>query len=232
MLQTSNFLPHIYTKESRDFQYFEHLYDIALNEVALNVHLMKEAPYTNMETLLLNTYGFHDTVNETNKTTQRLAENLSDLFHNKGTEYAIKKLFIVLCNSEGIRDTPTISIKNRYLDSSKQVKITEIQLTYPSKLSFYSVALAEKLLEYLLPVNCLFTLHRADIVAGYRNSLSVINTCEAESLSDNTTTSVYEFNSSGAANVKNMTQSHIGGTKIQQDAQKTGDIRFSRVNKE
>jgi hypothetical protein len=221
MLRTEDLTPEVYYKESRDFQYFGRLYDVIFNYIKCNVDLMKEAPYNNMETLLLNTFGFHHKTNETNESVKRVAENLTSLFREKGTTNCIKRLFTILATSENIDEEIDIN-DTYYYDAAKTIK--KIIITLPPNISFYSLALAEKLLNYLLPVGCVCDIQKSDIERLNKETIYTSEKFGVYGLTKNRATSVRATGTDSAMNTTLKT-----GETLLTTNPTIGDIRFSKV---
>lgn len=222
MLRTEDLTPEVYYKESRDFQYFGRLYDIIFNYIKCNVDLMKEAPYNNVETLLLNTFGFHHKTNETNESVRRVAENLASLFREKGTTDCIKRLFTILATSENIDEEIDVD-DTYYYDDAKTIK--KIKVTLPANISFYSLALGEKLLNYLLPVGCVCDIEKGSIEPVTAGSVYTSDSFVARTLKKNRATTVH----TNGVDTPMDTDGYKTGDKSLNTTLTIGDMRFSKV---
>lgn len=217
MLRVKDFVPDIYYNESRDFQYFGRLYDIVFNSVKCNVDLMKEAPYANMESLLLNTYGYRQKSDMTNEIVKVVAKNLTSLFKQKGTIEGITRLFTILATAEGIADQLDIEV-----DNTTNAGITTLNVTLPPSISFFSISLGERLLNYLLPVGCLCQIQKRQIATNYAYVYTKEQTT-VDTIADNRAST--RFNDDGK--IADMTLTKTAGND--DTSVNVGDIRFSKV---
>lgn len=228
MLKVKDFVPDIYYNESRDFQYFGRLYDIVFNSVKCNVDLMKEAPYANMESLLLNTYGYRQKSDMTNEVVKVVAKNLTSLFKQKGTTECITRLFTILATAEGIVDRLDIEV-----DSTTNKGITTLNVTLPPSISFFSISLGERLLNYLLPVGCLCQIQKKQITNSYGYIYTKEKTTVNE-ISGNRASTRFKDAEEGVG-LAYMTLTKKTGDAVMSavsDVVNVGDIRFSKVGED
>ena len=229
MLRVKDFVPDIYYNESRDFQYFGRLYDIVFNSVKCNVDLMKDAPYANMESLLLSTYGYRQKSDMTNEVVKVVAKNLTSLFKQKGTLEGITRLFTILATAEGITDQLDIEV-----DSTSNEGITALNITLPPSISFFSISLGERLLNYLLPVGCLCQIQKRQITNSYDYVYTEERTTAATITGNRASTQLVD------GELGNVFLNKVAGDDVDEDnvasdvkdGINVGDIRFSKVGKD
>lgn len=152
MIKTQELTPHIYYKESRDFQLFGRIYDVLFNYLKLNIESMKveelnNTSHSNFIELSLNTLGFFPKRNYDIEELKSLVSVYSDIIKNKGSIYSIETLIKTVLRSIGESKDYGI-IKTYDPETNTPVIIIKIK----SKLTNQQSILIEEVLDYIMPI--------------------------------------------------------------------------------
>lgn len=218
MIQIKNLTPHVYTDQSRDFQFIGRLFDIALNSVKTNSENLYNLPFndntdTQLSTLMSLTLGFKSKHHYNVKQLKAICSCFSEILKYKGTLYALDIAGKALLNAEGIVDEMFIE---RNLDDKYVLNIY-----VPQTLS--DTNLLEDIFDYVLPAGMSYTIIRelhlekeattllttSDKVTVYNNS----NTAATGDITDvlDSTTSVVTTKD----NIATLKTSLSNGTELQ-----------------
>ena len=109
MIKLRNLTPEVYSKQSRDFQFIERLFDVVLNSVKTNSESLYNLPLNDntderLIELMTLTLGFKSRHNYNVKQLTALCSAFCEVLKNKGTIYSITAAGNALLNSEGIHD--------------------------------------------------------------------------------------------------------------------------------
>lgn len=145
MIKTQYLTPEIYTKESRSFQLFGHLYDLVYNYSKMCIDTMENNPISKntdykLLDLMATTLGFETRHNYNVKDLFALCLSFNEILKYKGSMKAIKWACHVLLNARGINEDVTIKVHN---DSYA------IDIFIPKE--FTDTILLEDLFDYILP---------------------------------------------------------------------------------
>lgn len=110
MIKIQNLTPEIYSKQSRDFQFIERLFDIVLNSVKTNAENLYTLPLSaNTDEQLIDlmalTLGFKSRHHYNVKQLTALCSAFYEVLRNKGTLYSLELAGNALLHSEGIPET-------------------------------------------------------------------------------------------------------------------------------
>lgn len=221
MIQLKNLTPHVYSDQSRDFQFIERLFDVVLNSVKTGCDNLYSLPFSDdsdrqLTTLLSLTLGFKSKHHYNAAQLASLCTAMCEIMKLKGTLHAIDLLCKTMLNSEGIADEAFISRS----DSDPYA----IDIYLPQTLS--DASLLKDALDYVLPagVSCriIKELHLAksaetrlttnDDVAVYDNSGSVWSSGDFEDAFDKTTSVVATANNLGSLKASIAAGTNLKGT--------------------
>lgn len=107
MLKTENFVPEVYYKYSRDFQFLGRLFDTVLNGPKSNADMLYGIPdyqyaSSSLIILLAKTLGFQPRHEYDNEQLTAVCSILPDLLRYKGTLKAIDLLCTTVLRAEGL----------------------------------------------------------------------------------------------------------------------------------
>lgn len=145
MIKTQYLTPEIYTKESRSFQLFGHLYDLVYNYSKMCIDTMENNPISKntdykLLDLMATTLGFETRHNYNVKDLFALCLSFNEILKYKGSKKAIDWACHVLLNARGITEDATVIVdKNSYT----------IYIFIPKE--FTDTILLEDLFDYILP---------------------------------------------------------------------------------
>lgn len=110
MIKIQNLTPEIYSKQSRDFQFIERLFDIVLNSVKTNAENLYTLPLSantdeHLIDLMALTLGFKSRHHYNVKQLTALCSAFYEVLRNKGTLYSLELAGNALLHSEGIPET-------------------------------------------------------------------------------------------------------------------------------
>ena len=218
MIQIKNLTPHVYTDQSRDFQFIGRLFDIVLNSVKTNSENLYNLPFndntnTQLSTLMSLTLGFKSKHHYNVKQLKAICSCFSEILKYKGTLYALDIAGKALLNAEGIVDEMFIE---RNLDDKYVLNIY-----VPQTLS--DTNLLEDIFDYVLPAGMSYTIIRelhlekeattllttSDKVTVYNNS-NTVATGDIADVLDSTTSVV-----TTKENISTLTTSLSKGTELQ-----------------
>ncbi len=117
MIQLKNLTPHVYSDQSRDFQFIERLFDIVLNSVKTASDNLYSIPISDdsdeqLLTLMSLTLGFKSRHHYNNDQLKSICSCFSEIMRSKGSLQALDIAGKALLNAEGITDTMTIERKD------------------------------------------------------------------------------------------------------------------------
>ena len=155
MIQLKNLTPHVYSDQSRDFQFIERLFDVVLNSVKTAGDNLYALPISDdsdeqLLTLMSLTLGFKSRHHYNNAQLRVLCSCFSEIMRNKGSLYALDTIGKALLNAEGITDEMTIE-KN---DSDPFA----LDIYVPQDLS--DTNLLEDVFDYVLPAGMSYNIIR------------------------------------------------------------------------
>lgn len=150
MIRTQYFTPEIYTRESRSFQLFGHLYDLVMNYSKMCIDSMENNPISkNTDYKLLDlmtaTLGFESRHNYNVKDLFALCLSFEKILKYKGSITAIELACNVLLNAQGIN---TVALVKRE-EGSVAADSYNITIYIPAELT--DLILLEDLFDYILP---------------------------------------------------------------------------------
>lgn len=155
MIKLQNLTPRVYSDQSRDFQLFERLFDVALNSVKTNSDNIYNLPINDntderLIDLMTLTLGFKSRHHYNVKQLTSLCSAFAEIVRNKGTLTSIELAGNALLTAEGIKDKIEVDY---HLDSGNY-NYSIIDIYIPQDLS--DVNLFRDLLTYVLPagVSC------------------------------------------------------------------------------
>lgn len=143
MIRTKYLVPEIYTRESRSFQLFGHLYDLITNYSKMCIDSMENNPISKntdykLLDLMTSTIGFESKHNYNVADLFALCLSFETIIKYKGSKTAIEYACNVLLNAQGI-DTQVDIDYTDYL----------VSVYIPSTLT--DIILLEDLFDYILP---------------------------------------------------------------------------------
>lgn len=155
MIQLKNLTPHVYSDQSRDFQFIERLFDIVLNSAKTNCDTLYNLPAGDnadpqLISLTATTLGFKSRHHYNNKQLKALCSCFSEALRYKGTMHALDIVGKALLNAEGITD-------QMYIEKTEDDKYA-IDVYVPQKLS--DTNLLEDAFDYLLPAGMSYNVIR------------------------------------------------------------------------
>lgn len=161
MIKLRNLTPDVYSKQSRDFQFIERLFDVVLNSVKTNSESLYSLPLNDntderLIDLMTLTLGFKSRHNYNVKQLTALCSAFCEALKNKGTVYSIITAGNALLNSEGIHEEILVEY---HLDTTTGKTIfTQLDIFVPQELS--DTNLLKDLLVYILPAGVTVNLIR------------------------------------------------------------------------
>lgn len=155
MIQLKNLTPHVYSDQSRDFQFIERLFDVVLNSVKTNCYNLYNLPFNDatdsrLITSLALTLGFKSRHRYNVKQLASLCSAFSEILRYKGTLHSIGLTCKALLNAEGITD-------EAFIEKSEEDNYS-IVVYVPQSLS--DVSLLKDVLDYTLPAGITYKLVR------------------------------------------------------------------------
>ena len=161
MIKLRNLTPEVYSKQSRDFQFIERLFDVVLNSVKTNSESLYNLPLNDntderLIELMTLTLGFKSRHNYNVKQLTALCSAFCEVLKNKGTIYSITAAGNALLNSEGIHDE--IWVEYHLDTASGKVLFNQLDIFVPQELS--DTNLLKDLLIYILPAGVTINLIR------------------------------------------------------------------------
>ena len=156
MLKTQYLTPEYYYKESRDFQFFGRLFDILSNYLKTEIDLIRSFPINNNQSalfteLLLRTLNFRPKRDYQLNQLQALSKSWVNIIKHKGSKQGIDLLIKCILRAENISNDYNIKIDDTG-------KIPHIYIQVRDLISSQESALLEECLNYILPINTLFTI--------------------------------------------------------------------------
>ena len=224
MIKTENLVPHVYYKESRDFQLFGRIYDVIINYVKTNIDLMENFPINNhtdskLIELLCRTLGFENKTDYRVDDLNVICSIFIDLIKNKGTKGAIEKLAKTILNIENIKEKATIVV----LDSTIS-NIKHIDIYVPEMSSNPELKLFEDILDYIIPAGIIYTMHDVVTANNDYGYLYVNEKYRVDSIDPNNKINNNQINRSDTDKIK--TTNVIPDNSINLSV-KAGDLRYS-----
>lgn len=228
MIKCSELSPNIYYRESRDFQYFGHLYDLLFNYIKTNTDLMENFPInqhtdSKLIELLARTLGFQNKSDFRNDDLNAICSVFVNLMKNKGTLNAIKILVRTILRTAQVKcDVDNIVYVN------KDTVPFNIVILIPNSVSNSEIKLLEEVLDYIVPAGCFYSIVNAITSTADLLTLNVDTYVENRQI-------VYK-NNEQITNEKLMetkaNPTHSGTSRNKEIVNpKVGDIRFSKLNK-
>lgn len=237
--QTKNNVPNVYTNESRDFNIFEQIYDLAFNSCLFytnKINYIKSVSKIDASLLpKLATYlGFITSVHYPEKILRSILINYPDIIRNKGTKKAIRLAVLSLQNAFTGITYLDVFINNDKAESNYRVVEIVTDGVVIDRLYI------EDLLKHILPIGYVFGWIKVaspyNIYSAYRQQDLVVSV----KFNDNGTngykvrqTPTDVIQGSGESdlsiNTKNYLYNLIGHTKIAQTATTETDKDFSEL---
>lgn len=199
MIQLKNLTPHVYSDQSRDFQFIERLFDVVLNSVKTASDNLYALPISDdsdeqLLTLMAQTLGFKSRHHYNNAQLRALCACFSEIMRNKGSLQALDIISKALLNAEGIADEMAIETN----DNDQFA----LNIYVPQDLS--DTNLLEDVFDYVLPagmsyniirelklrVAAVTTLTTQDCVTIYDNSNNARSAAKFDDVVDSTVSTV------------------------------------------
>lgn len=223
MVKTQNLVPHVYYKESRDFQYFGRLFDIIFNYCKTNTDLLKKIDYksqSNLIDLVIQTLGFEPISKTRIDSLYQLSLIWSSMIKNKGNMKSIETLLKSLLNFE--RSSANIDISPKMISTGNTYNSLDINLS--SDITDNEIYLIEKVLDYILPVTVIYQINKVSVQSQETGYITQNEYAEADYIS---TTDVMSKDNS----YMNIQSGYKSKDEKLKDINKIdqGDIRFSKV---
>lgn len=159
MIKSRNLVPKYYTDNSRDFQLFEHLFDLAFNVSRTSIaasdpeYLVKYDDKFNQ--LACKNVGFFIKGSYDSATLSSVIKNFKYLMRNKGRLSAIEDAIKILLNAQKITKDYLVLI-NETND--------KLMIYLPTETT--STGLLEELFDYILPSGYLYSIYLQDIAVS------------------------------------------------------------------
>ena len=168
MIKTQYQVPSNYSNESRDFQLFGHLYDAVFNDVKMKANLILNNPLNkNTDKKLLElaarTLGFIPKHNYDDKNLYNICSAFKEIVKYKGTIKSINLAIYALLNAQGLEGTD-YSIEKDDNDSNS------LKIILPGNTQ--DVILLEDIMEYILPVGCIYSIVNYDAEETYATKIT------------------------------------------------------------
>ena len=223
MVKIQNLVPHVYYKESRDFQYFGRLFDIIFNYCKTNTDLLKKIDYksqSNLIDLVIQTLGFEPISKTRIDSLYQLSLIWSSMIKNKGNMKSIETLLKSLLNFE--RSSANIDISPKMISTGNTYNSLDINLS--SDITDNEIYLIEKVLDYILPVTVIYQINKVSVQLQEIGYITQNEYAEADYIS---TTDVMSKDNS----YMNIQPGYKSKDEKLKDINKIdqGDIRFSKV---
>jgi len=147
MIRMQDYTPDIYYKESRDFQFIGHLYDLVLNYIKTNVDLLSSLPLSDSSDdkfleLMAMTFGLKPEHHYNSVQLRALCKVFPKVMRNKGSIESIIAVCTSLFNAEGLEQQFSY-------DFVSEDDRTELNLYVPQ--DFSDITLLNDILSYVLP---------------------------------------------------------------------------------
>ena len=211
MIKTQYQVPSNYSNDSRDFQLFGHLYDVVFNDAKMKAHLMLNNPLSkNTDKKLLElaarTLGFIPKHDYDDKNLYNICSAFKEIIKYKGTKKGIKIAIQALLNAQGLNG-------DNYVVEEDEIDSNYLKIIIPGKTQ--DIILLEDIMEYILPVGCIYSITNYDIGETYITEISSkdeIKDTDIEEFSNNIVVDKNKkYNSITTATIANPKQ--IGQTK-------------------
>lgn len=231
MIKTETIVPHIYYKESRDFQLFGRLYDIIFNYIKTNVDLMENFPInthtdSKLIELLCRTLGFENKTDYRVDDLNAVCNIFIDLIKNKGTTAAIEKLSKTILNIENIKDKASIVVNDIKILNGKSVDIKHIDIFIPEMSSNPELKLFEDILNYIIPAGVIYTIHDVATSNNDKSYLQLNENYRLDIINPNSPANNNQINRSNNSIIKTTNITAEGSIEL---SRKVGDMRYSTV---
>ena len=228
MIKLRNLTPEVYSKQSRDFQFIERLFDVVLNSVKTNSESLYNLPLNDntderLIELMTLTLGFKSRHNYNVKQLTALCSAFCEVLKNKGTIYSITAAGNALLNSEGIHDEILVEY---HVDDAGKISFNQLDIFVPQELS--DTNLLKDLLIYILPAGITVNLIRElklemtantslttdDKITIYNNDNTHWNGKEFKAVNDTTTSVIPKITNSLAEPTAKATPGFITNTTV------------------
>lgn len=143
MIKTSHLVPEIYSRESRDFQFFAHVYDIVFNYVKTNTDLMLTDRTKETLDLLVRTLGFEPKGNYDDDEIYSVISSWSTIIRNKGSMQGVES---------AIRAVLRPKNKSKFV-VQKDKDDGNIVIYLDENFFGPEISLLDEILYYIMPVN-------------------------------------------------------------------------------
>lgn len=163
MLDCINFVPHIYTKESRDMQFFLKLLELVVNSSKLNADSITNA-YTPTKCpnrllgLLATLYNYNSLYDITDSDLRIILDNYNFLTKYKGTRKGIEQAISIVVRLTGELATSFAYDILKYDEQGKPVYIIRVSID-----GEYSRRYLQELMNVVMPVGFLLESYKASI---------------------------------------------------------------------
>lgn len=163
MIKTRNLVPKYYTDNSRDFQLFEHLFDLTFNVSRTAIvasdpeHLVKYDDKFNQ--LACKNVGFFVKGSYDSATLSSVIKNFKYLIRNKGRLSAVEDAIKILLNAQKITKDYLVLI-NETND--------KLMIYLPAEIT--STGVLEELFDYILPSGYVYSIYLQDIFVSDSNA--------------------------------------------------------------
>lgn len=173
--------PKYYTYQSRDFQVFERLFDLALNNSRLYIDSMEFVPFSKginkrLLELVARTLGFYGEHKYTSEDLYSIMSAYKYLIRNKGTLKAIKYACYALLNSQNIKGDVDVNVTNYDEEETDRKKGTKFEISVNIDYRVSDLILLVDLFEYIKPAGYTITINRVSRSSKYTNRVAVSNT--------------------------------------------------------
>lgn len=158
MIKSRELLPYIYTKDSRDFQLFEHMLDGAIAPSLLATEQMANFPLSSKSDrrfleLYASTIGFEISHTYHTETLYSFLSVFKTLVRNKGTKKAITTAVNTLLSSQhNIKDKQIVIDKNNF----------NIVVYLPNDV--YDSSILDDVFDYILPTGFTYTIYTNGLI--------------------------------------------------------------------
>ena len=160
MIRTYQQTPGVYSEESRDYQLFGHLFDLAFNDSKASIDSMENNVVNRfidkrLLPLVAMTLGYNIKHNYDDDNLYFLCTSFKYILRHKGTKKALEEGIRLLLRAQGLSDDCQIIITNT---SGNEFHQYTIDIYVSDRLK--DLVLFKDLLEYILPTGYVYSIHK------------------------------------------------------------------------
>lgn len=228
IIKSEDNVPRYYTDMSRDFQFFERLYDVTFNDNKCNIDLIESLPVTYQTDtkflkLLAITLGLDLKGDYANDDLRAITNTFSEIIRNKGSITGVEILIKTLLKSKD--SEATYEITTETYNGVPYVIINIPDFVYNPR-----VRLIEEVLDYILPIGCLYTIETSyNMDTDFIGYLETSGGARVDKPTDKLQMSYLPDNEEDHIKTENIAQT--SGSNIPEPEIVQGDIRVSILPK-